>query len=406
MNKVLSLMKRFHVRLDSLEANMKEIFDVEIPVKDTDSLLSVNITCSIKKQVKDELVQFLKTNVVTKGTVFTSPRFAASKIWIIREIELTEELLFRRTSNGLNCDLVICKGVARGRIKSQFVNMALKFRKVEQHNIHFSEQEALHTLDVDRNTKLCQLFPILYCLGKVIIEPRKGIRQIWECIGTEIMDEIPWSRVLEDPSFFYDCFNLLKKMHAYGYVHGDAHCGNFMQTVKTKAIIMIDQDEVKPLHVDPVFSKFMQIMDYAMLMYWNNPFIGVYKDIQDLNKISEDNAALLFFKSNNRMSVLYPPFFGSRYLNWTLEDCKRLLDNDTVRHPVTKKTYWQFVDGLNMADIDAMFEITFKSTKKMKMINLSNKKILISKGYKIPIQKWEIIDDKPDKEDPLTMVEV
>jgi len=334
----------------------------------------------------------LKANKITRGQIFTTPTFITKNKWRIKELDLTKELLYRNLSNGQPCTLLVCKGRCSGIISSQTIDIALKFRKVEEQNEHFSEQEAINALHVDKNKNIRVLFPDLYCFARVVIQLPSGRKQLWECIGTELLKEIEYDFIVENQSFYPDSFRLLKKMHSYGYIHGDAHRGNFMQKNRTNAIILIDQDEILPLSSNSTFSKFMQIMDYHMLMFWNNPFIRLYNDATKFRSFS--SIALILFQFSDEMSVLFPPFAGRDYLSWTHADARRLLDNDTSRHPKTKKTYWEFINGITVEDIDNTFEKTFRSVQRMELINLNSKKVLTSHGVNVVIYKHELIEEE------------
>jgi len=399
MDKIVSLMQDLHIRLDRLESSLEGIFDVEIPISETDSVYAVNIKCSIREAVKDDLTSCLKANKITRGQIFTTPTFITKNKWRIKELDLTKELEYRDTSNGFPCKLVVCKGRCTGIISSQSIDIALKFRKVEEQNEHFSEQEAINALHVDKNKNIRVLFPDLYCFARVVIQLPSGRRQLWECVGTELLKEDEYDAVLTNPLFYIECFRLLQKMHLYGYIHGDAHRGNFMKKIRTNAMILIDQDEILPLSSNSTFSKFMQIMDYHMLMFWNNPFMSLYNDSENLESMSA--TAFRLFKFNDKMSVLYPPVAGRDYLNWTHRDAKRLLDNDTVRHPNTKKTYWDFLNRITTDEINNAFEKMFRSVKLMSIVNLNSKKILISQGVRVKISKHELIYE--DKNSASTM---
>ena len=401
MDKIVSLMQDLHIRLDRLESSLEGIFDVEIPISETDSVYAVNIKCSIREAVKDDLTSCLKANKITRGQIFTTPTFITKNKWRIKELDLTKELEYRDTSNGFPCKLVVCKGRCTGIISSQSIDIALKFRKVEEQNEHFSEQEAINALHVDKNKNIRVLFPDLYCFARVVIQLPSGRRQLWECVGTELLKEVDNNLVTTKQSFYPDGFRLLQKMHSYGYIHGDAHRGNFMQRIRTNEIILIDQDEILPLSSNSTFSKFMQIMDYHMLMTWNNPFIGLYHDTEEIEHAS--STAFRLFRFNETMSVLYPPVAGRDYLNWTHVDAKRLLDNDTVRHPKTKKTYWEFLNGITVADINKTFEQMFRSVRQMELFNINSKKILISQGVRVKIYSHEIVKEEGNNASTMEM---
>ncbi len=368
MDEVLSLMQSLHVRLDKLEASMKGIFDIEVAIKHTDSLKKIKLRCSITGPVKDDLVIALKRVKEVTVMGFTCPSFKTKNKWEIDEIELKDEILYRDSSNGQDCLLLVCKGVCRSRQSGSSKELALKFRRVEKEkrNEHFSEQEAAHALLVDQNNGMRPLFSRLYCVSRVMIQTAKGEVQLWECIGSELMREYPYSQILADPARFYSAAcRLLKKMHESGYIHSDAHQGNFMlQMGEPPKLLMIDQDEIKKLSDNPTVSKFMQIMDYWMLLYHGNPYIYVY------DKISQTNQAVIqIFRGVKMLSALFPPVGFVNYRDWTDQDIKMVLTSKLATHPVEGKSYWDFLEETSTEAIDDEFEHAFSTKTFMVGIN-------------------------------------
>ena len=363
MNEIVSLLRSFHTRLDGLETQMKGIFDVQIPISDIGVKDVISITCRISKHVGDDLVQYLQKNQVTNANVFSSPHFKKKNGWSFTSAVLTDEILFRERSNGQKCKLVVCKGLLKGPGMSQTIEAALKFRQVESENLHFSEQEAGHALHIDRNEKVRIMFPEFYCMFQVLVKKNESY-QLWECIASELLDEIPQTLIYSDPvSMYLPAFRLLQKMHTLGYIHSDAHSGNFMLRPSTGNMLMIDQDEIMQISSEPTVAKFMQIMDYWMLLYHNNPYIRFLRHVP-----SADPAINAVFKGYSKMRALFPPYGYTWYRDWSDQDTQQYLSREAATHPVTKMTYWDYLKSVKITDIDAEFEKAFSSKRYMEYI--------------------------------------
>jgi hypothetical protein len=198
---------------------------------------------------------------VLRGNIWVNPQ---SNLGAVSRVVIRSEIIAREVSNGMACILIVCSGTINS------VNVILKFRMVEERSEKFTEQEAKHALDVMIDKRLDGLFPKLYCVFKV----RTQYGMTFECIGTEPLSELS-NEDCKNTVIQLQCVALLKKLHGCGYVHGDPHLGNFMKKFDARGsprVYMIDQDEIRRLPADDaVISKYMQMLDYQTLVFWNNP---------------------------------------------------------------------------------------------------------------------------------------
>lgn len=196
-----------------------------------------------------------------RGDIWVNPQ---SGLGVVNRVVIRSEIVAGDFSNGLPCILIVCSGTING------VNVILKFRMVEARSEHFTEQEAKHALDVMIDKRLDGMFPKLYCVFKVTTQ----WGMTFECMGTEPLSELT-GEDRGDTRIQLQCVALLKNLHECGYVHGDPHIGNFMKKIDGQGrpkVYMIDQDEIRRLPTsDVAISRYMQILDYQCLMFWNNP---------------------------------------------------------------------------------------------------------------------------------------
>lgn len=137
-----------------------------------------------------------------------------------------------------------------------------------------------------------------------------------------------------------------------------------LQMGEPPKLLMIDQDEIKKLSDNPTVSKFMQIMDYWMLLYHGNPYIYVY------DKISQTNQAVIqIFRGVKMLSALFPPVGFVNYRDWTDQDIKMVLTSKLATHPVEGKSYWDFLEETSTEAIDDEFEHAFSTKTFMVGIN-------------------------------------
>jgi hypothetical protein len=373
------------MRLDTLQQKLGDIFAVQVPIKATRDVERVEFRCRDVSWARSPVIKYIQSSAPVLGLIFTNSHFEDEYGWRIKRIELLDELTYRETSNGNACRLAVCRGECKGYNDSKSMQAAFKFRMVETANEHFSEKEASHAILVDMNPEVRKLFPELFCLAKVITE-EEGRRRLWECIGTQLLNENSETRRSTDPFFMLECFRLLKKLHSLGYIHGDAHGRNFMEDIATRRILLIDQDEIRPLSTNPTVCKYMQILDYLMLLFWNNLHID-YTYILETRKQPANiqsplfEAGVLFFQEYTPMSVLFPPF-GAWYHRKKTDDMIEL-DLKSKYATVKNSTYWRFLASLDTSEIDAKFEEVFTSINGMRALNDKIKRTLRAHGFRV-----------------------
>ena len=179
-------------------------------------------------------------------------------------------------SNGIPCRLTV--------FKAQFgsIRMAVKFREVEPENSDMWETEGIHAIHTEHTEGITDLFPRLYCFIDLV----GRYQQHWEAIGTEYLTEITDEMIVGDASLFVRCYEQLTSLHKQGYSHGDPHLNNFMLDT-TRQVKLIDQDEIQLLPDDPTMSKYVRILDYLELLFWNNQLCNPFWKCKTIDELMQ-----------------------------------------------------------------------------------------------------------------------
>lgn len=271
------------------------------------------------------------------------------------EIILSELLLERPKSNGLPCNLNIFQA------QMGDITMALKFREINRKNENekFSENEGNKAMKTEHDERIRQLFPKLYCMVDFYNEA--AALGHWEAIGTEILANFN-ENDLRNTRHYTQCFDLLQQLHRAGYAHGDSHGGNFMKNAE-QTYRLIDQDELMVLPQErPTITKFLKILDFTQLLFWNNPHCSPFYDIRKEQQYSREFHKA-YFNSPKHEIFLIP--YGYAYYrhnnNW--DHIELLLKHDPKRKQ--GQTYWMYIERLSMDWIsDFLFSI-FDSFERM-----------------------------------------
>jgi len=189
-------------------------------------------------------------------------------------------------------------------------------------------------------------------------------------------------------TFYHQCFLLLKNLHSKGFIHGDAHRGNFMvrpgeffDSTNPK-VCMIDQDQIEALPENILQNKalrnYLQILDYHELLYHANPHCSYISD--DPNAlISIDKESWKLCKFGSVLNVFFIPFgfLLHRKANMlqqqpteyhTTEKRHAIITQDLRRyvHRESGKRYWDFLQSIDTDEIDRHFQATFQTIASIK----------------------------------------
>jgi len=374
MNKLQFLLNNFQGELNTLENKLGNIFNIPITTI-ADNLTDVTITCNPDITTNISFIKQLQLNSLTKTQIWTSQRFKYQFNGCITEIGINKDNINQDLiSNGEDCQIITCFGQTKIN-SSSGPNMFLKFRNLDFKNpirIEQLNEVAVHNaVIIEQLENVRDLFAQLYCMFKLNI-PQDGVNQRWECIGTEILENIN-KTIYNDPNIFYGCFMCLKELHSLGFIHGDSHWGNFMFSNKKNKVIMIDTDrfEKLPTH-NPTLSKYLQILDYLQLLYWNNLFLSVYKTSENNEyKISRD-----LYTNHIQFTFLHPPMGFIQHKaaieSIIMNELKSPLSTKTFNNSNGTRfnlTYWDFLSSKTEQEINIFFEGVFKLSSQMKTYN-------------------------------------
>ena len=297
------------------------------------------------------------------------------------QIRITEHITSTDQSNGIeNSDMVVFKG-SMGPI-----SMAIKFREVTAALTDLAENEANNAIKTHHNQEIKHLFPTLYFIMNLTSTLPSGQSVVWDVIGTELLD--PVGTLLMTDTFYHQCFLLLKNLHSKGFIHGDAHRGNFMvrpgeffDSTNPK-VCMIDQDQIEALPENILQNKalrnYLQILDYHELLYHANPHCSYISD--DPNAlISIDKESWKLCKFGSVLNVFFIPFgfLLHRKANMlqqqpteyhTTEKRHAIITQDLRRyvHRESGKRYWDFLQSIDTDEIDRHFQATFQTIASIK----------------------------------------
>lgn len=296
-----------------------------------------------------------------------------------KEIEITEHITSRNESNGIPDSSI---AVFKGRIGT--VNLAIKFREVTPTHQDLAEKEANHAVKTHKNDSIKPLFPTLYFIMNLTFKPADGFPPVvWDVIGTELLS--PVGDLIQKDTFYHQCFLLLKQLHSHGFIHGDAHWGNFMvradQTFDgtNPKVCMIDQDMIEQLPNDnKALQNYLQILDYQELLYHANPHCCRFHDNEKV-KISIDEKSTELCDEQERLGIFFLPFGYLQHRTATILQIepsqyhatapRRAAITKQLRTYVHKKSgtnFYQYLNKIDTTQIDNTFEKFFKKTQSMR----------------------------------------
>jgi hypothetical protein len=292
------LVRALQARISHLEREMylNTVMDVEVPSK---------FELSAEKYATDCTFQIDPASEASKGKfcALLGNKPISMKAWLssmnkdrkIEKVEMIKELTFSAYTFGKPCPL--CVGLAKLTVLNKetavrtVTVIVVKFRKlVNNQNLNkLTEHEAENAVKTWGTEEIENLFPRLYFIGQV-----KKDTTIWECIGTERMDNLPWNPNTKKYPFecWQGAYAILKRLHAQGYVHGDPHIGNFMVVPQDShhpvyhpsRIIMIDQDSIRALPTaskDKALRNLLIVCDLTTLFLWNNSYMTFFNRHDD-----------------------------------------------------------------------------------------------------------------------------
>ena len=264
--------------------------------------------------------------------------------------------------------------------------VACKFRLVTNDSRDLTEEEFKNMLVTDQHPGLKDLFPHTLFVGELrgAFDPSTRRQQVWEFVGTELMEEIKD----HNQEFYSSAFQLLVALHSQGFCHRDSHQGNFMRipdritdardTQNNADIVMIDQDRVKPLPRGREWQatlNYLLLQDYVELLTYYNPHFPVYSD-KVIKKGKLDDAMNLLYRFMGSKLDKLPvdqrvgqadlarlPWDVTYFLYSSIDEIRQELDK-----PKAEK-YKAFLLSLDMLKIFDYFHKLFSSEANMKALS-------------------------------------
>lgn len=301
-----------------------------------------------------------------------------------KQIEITEHITSRNESNGIPDSSI---AVFKGRMGT--VNLAIKFREVTPTHQDLAEKEANHAVKTHKNDSIKPLFPTLYFIMNLTFKPADGFPPVvWDVIGTELLS--PIGDLIQQDTFYHQCFLLLKELHSHGFIHGDAHRGNFMVRADQRfdennpKVCMIDQDMIEELPDDnKALRNYLQILDYQELLYHSNPHCCRFHDNEKV-KISIDEKSTDLCDGQERLGIIFLPFGYLQHRTATIlqvelpkyhaTEPRRAAIAKQLRtyvHKNSRTTFYQYLNTIDTAYIDNKFEMFFMKTQSMRSLQTS-----------------------------------
>ena len=347
--------------LRTIDSVLRAVADIPIPNangKIGDRMHALQFDTSRYAPMTDNFVieDLLRPAVAFTGKIWANPdRFEAKDHTVI----LNRLIAAQNFSNGKHCIIAVLQATIADK-NGIGVPMALKCRQVSSslQNQHFTEREGTNVLALHSNPDTRDLFASLVCILSFqtdFLHRGRKARAKWEAIGTELLARIP--NLISD-DVYAQCFFRLKTLHAFGYVHGDPHIGNFM-VHPTRKILMIDQDEVRQLPNEQEASKYFQILDYLELLYWANPSCVVFSDgdAQRMVEVCMQTADFI---------IAFPPY---GFLEHRGQEAASVLKSLEVPSKANR-SYLQFLADTSISTIDDYFEQIFSTVGAMKNIEI------------------------------------
>lgn len=365
----ITQIRRLQSRISQLESAMllDTVMDVEVPSKFELPADRYASACTFQIDSASEASYGKFCALLGTGPIQMKAWLSSiNKDKIIEKVEMTQELVFSSHTYAQPCPL--CVGLAKLTVLNKETGLrtvtviVVKFRKLlnNQNLNKLTEHEAENAVKTWKTEEIEDLFPRLYFIGQI----QKGTTT-WECIGTERMDEKPRDLVTKKSPFecWQGAYDALKRLHAQGYVHGDAHIGNFMVVPKDShhpvyhpsRIIMIDQDSLMALptaHEDKALRNLLIVCDLVMLFFWNNSYMTFYN-----RHIDEMGPLMDYISQKNPDHLLCIPYAYYYAREKTFEELRAMLKAKMTLF----LTYNKLMSTLSTQDIYERFNRYFES---------------------------------------------
>ena len=348
-------------RISKRIARLEDVWDAQIPQEEEPKKLGLKKSqCLVQMQAltaSDPLSHaFQMTQNQVRGEIWANGLSSNT-------VKITKIIQAKEMTNGLRVPTVICEGTIDN------IQAVFKFRKVMRVTSHLTENEVGNALQINGNEKAQKLFAKLLCVLKITF-----FDEIWEATGTELMYETDPSDST-NPLFYEACAQCLKQLHEAGFMHGDAHRGNFMkkfiswgldQSANWK-ILMIDQDRMQRLPTnDDGLKKFYIICDYCMLLFYGNPLCPSYAQIPgDQLNSTASKVFSAFINEERRFSLLFTPIHPATIENLSTSALLQILTSIIVNG----QTYISFIESNSIEDIDDYFKEKFNNAEIIKFIS-------------------------------------
>ena len=350
--------------LSKLNAHLDALVDVTFPpdgqkIKDAMKDAVLTLPSSISFHMIDTHLEKALKCKQTIAKIWLNPNIPELQDIAPITLKLLSLVHQKEFSNGVLCRLTV--------FKAEFgsIQVAVKFRKVEEENQAMSETEGIHAIHTEHTEGIRELFPRLYCFIDLVDRHKDH----WEAIGTEHLTNITDEMIVGDVSLFERCYEQLKLLHNRGYSHGDPHLNNFMLDTR-RQVKLIDQDEIQLLPEDPTMSKYVRILDYLQLLFWNNPLCNPFWNCRTVDQLMQQHQ--LAYKGSfdcHRIFITPYGFLKHRQGNYHdtewLEAVRRDLNDEQTK--IRGKTYWQYLEGLN--NLEASISHIMKSMERIEEVS-------------------------------------
>ena len=230
---------------------------------------------------------------VFRVTLHRTHAFAAGEL-----IVLERELLYSDVSDGLPQPVAVAAARLDGGAP-----FCIKLRRAAPgaHGAGSADRELANMLAVAASPAAAQLFPRLLFHFRLDLPARPGgggggggggpWPESWVGIGLELVERAVPEALTEGnrrlvAALMAAGLRHLRRLHAAGLAHGDAHAGNLMYNERRLAAagavglqpLCIDADRVRPLGPAAAaaggLGALRQWADVQQLLYWNNPLLG------------------------------------------------------------------------------------------------------------------------------------
>lgn len=240
---------------------------------------------------------------------------------ILTKVRLQVIIQNKDGTNGIaNTPVTLMMGVC------ETIPVVFKFRKAPSRfspeNITFTEAQA--GMHINEHKEARELFVRIYCIGSIPAAQSSSGR--WDFVGIQAVMPVTDEQYTGDDTWYRVASRKLGELHAWGYIHGDAHRGNIMQSAVEpelskyaspgkrlgNKIYFIDFDRVENISFHPDDDKYSitakvlcMMSDYYTMLYIHNNNIPFF----NLHGIETVEARWDKMTSNQIMyDALIPPF--------------------------------------------------------------------------------------------------